>query len=419
MRKYAYLARLEELLAALPAQERQEALNYYEEYFDAAGSENEEQTAAELGDPAEVARNILEGEGVEPPASAAGEPPAPPHGGTPAAPQQEPPVGESAAQAQTAPPEPPAAAQATPAAPPAAPEPPELDDPEHYPASGVGSTVSGKKRSRRLWLVFWLLVGLALIIQVSVLLLGLARPGASAVSIEMAESAPAAESAPVVEEGPVPTAATAGLTPSGDVIYDGALPAPGRGTLYVHMTCGNVSFRTGPQAKAEVRSVDVNDSVRLESTVGYGQVLTCDSTDPSTHVTLVLPVGAYDRVEVETTGRGAIELGNLQIKEIYASTQSGMVQSGVLRTRALDVQTQDGNIWLEEVAGLTGYDTESVTLQAPQGTVTATLAAPRAQWHTSVQQAGGEITEKEARENPARTLYASGGEGVNLTYGDG
>ena len=71
MRKYAYLARLEELLAALPAQERQDALNYYEEYFDAAGSENEEQTAAELGDPAEVARNILEGEGVEPPAPAA------------------------------------------------------------------------------------------------------------------------------------------------------------------------------------------------------------------------------------------------------------------------------------------------------------------------------------------------------------
>ena len=60
MRKYAYLARLEELLAALPAQERQEALNYYEEYFDAAGSEEEEKTAVELGDPADVARKILE-----------------------------------------------------------------------------------------------------------------------------------------------------------------------------------------------------------------------------------------------------------------------------------------------------------------------------------------------------------------------
>ena len=267
--------------------------------------------------------------------------------------------------------------------------------------------------------MFWLLVGLALIIQVSVLLLGLARPGTTAASMEVAESASAAESAPAVEEGPVPTAATAGLTPSGDVIYVGSLPVPGNGTLYVNMICGNVSFRIGPEAKAEVRSVDVSDAVQLKQTVGYGWVLTCDSTDPSTHVTIVLPANAYDRVEVDTEQSGAIELGNLQIKEICAATQSGMVQSGVLRTRSLDVQTQDGNIWLEEVAGLTGYDTESVTLQAPLGTVTATLAAPRAQWHTTVQQAGGEIIEGEAQETPARTLYATGGEGVNLTYGEG
>ena len=408
MRKYAYLARLEELLAALPAQERQDALNYYEEYFDAAGSENEEQTAAELGDPAEVARNILEGEGVEPPAPAAAGPAAPPRGEAPAAPQPGSPAGESDAQAQTVPPQPPAA-----------PQPPALDDPEHYPASGVTTATKERKSPRRLWLVFWLLVGLALIIQVSVLLLGLARPGTTAASMEVAESASAAESAPAVEEGPVPTAATAGLTPSGDVIYVGSLPVPGNGTLYVNMICGNVSFRIGPEAKAEVRSVDVSDAVQLKQTVGYGWVLTCDSTDPSTHVTIVLPANAYDRVEVDTEQSGAIELGNLQIKEICAATQSGMVQSGVLRTRSLDVQTQDGNIWLEEVAGLTGYDTESVTLQAPLGTVTATLAAPRAQWHTTVQQAGGEIIEGEAQETPARTLYATGGEGVNLTYGEG
>lgn len=417
MRKYAYLARLEELLAALPAQERQDALNYYEEYFDAAGSENEEQTAAELGDPAEVARNILEGEGVEPPAPAAAGPAAPPRGEAPAAPQPELPAEESAA--QPAPPQPPAAPQVAPAAPPAAPQPPALDDPEHYPASGVTTAAKERKSPRRLWLVFWLLVGLALIIQVSVLLLGLARPGTTAASMEVAESASAAESAPAVEEGPVPTAATAGLTPSGDVIYVGSLPVPGNGTLYVNMICGNVSFRIGPEAKAEVRSVDVSDAVQLKQTVGYGWVLTCDSTDPSTHVTIVLPANAYDRVEVDIEQSGAIELGNLQIKEICAATQSGMVQSGVLRTRSLDVQTQDGNIWLEEVAGLTGYDTESVTLQAPLGTVTATLAAPRAQWHTTVQQAGGEIIEGEARETPARTLYATGGEGVNLTYGEG
>ena len=40
MKKYAYLARLEELLEALPAEERQDALNYYEEFFDASGAED-------------------------------------------------------------------------------------------------------------------------------------------------------------------------------------------------------------------------------------------------------------------------------------------------------------------------------------------------------------------------------------------
>ena len=40
MKKYAYLARLEELLEALPAEERQDALNYYEEFFDAAGADD-------------------------------------------------------------------------------------------------------------------------------------------------------------------------------------------------------------------------------------------------------------------------------------------------------------------------------------------------------------------------------------------
>ena len=64
MNKQAYLAQLKELLAPLPEQERQDALNYYEEYFDVAGPEAEDATAAELGDPAEAARKILEGEGL-------------------------------------------------------------------------------------------------------------------------------------------------------------------------------------------------------------------------------------------------------------------------------------------------------------------------------------------------------------------
>ena len=75
MNKQTYLAKLAQLLAPLPEQERQDALNYYEEYFDAAGPEAEDATAAELGDPADAARKILEGEGLT--LDAAGESTAP------------------------------------------------------------------------------------------------------------------------------------------------------------------------------------------------------------------------------------------------------------------------------------------------------------------------------------------------------
>ena len=71
MKKYEYLSELEKRLSALPADARRDALNYYEEYFDAAGPDNEDATAAALGDPAEAARKILEGEGLTPDADPA------------------------------------------------------------------------------------------------------------------------------------------------------------------------------------------------------------------------------------------------------------------------------------------------------------------------------------------------------------
>ena len=97
MNKQTYLTQLAQLLAPLPEQERQDALNYYEEYFDAAGPEAEDATAAELGDPADAARKILEGEGLT--LDAAGEstsaksaPPAGPDKPAPHGPANIPPV---------------------------------------------------------------------------------------------------------------------------------------------------------------------------------------------------------------------------------------------------------------------------------------------------------------------------------------
>ena len=254
MRKYAYLARLEELLAALPAQERQEALNYYEEYFDAAGSEEEEKTAVELGDPADVARKILEEEGIE------------------TAPEESTPVSaaENAANSSPAPqPEPAVTA-------PAGPEPPPVEDPETYPAKGTGATAGrGKPYAKRLWLIFWLLVALALVVQISVLLLGLGNHGGSSASmaLEVAESSTAsyqekavAMSEPVSEE-----------QQAGNVIYSGTLDTSGKGTLFVNLSCGNVSFRTGEQAEIEVYGNDSTGTVSYGQTVDFGYTLFCDS----------------------------------------------------------------------------------------------------------------------------------------------
>ena len=60
MTRDEFMKRLEQLLAALPREERRDALDYYDEYFDAAGPEKEAETIAELGSPEEVARKILE-----------------------------------------------------------------------------------------------------------------------------------------------------------------------------------------------------------------------------------------------------------------------------------------------------------------------------------------------------------------------
>lgn len=60
MTRNEFMNRLEQLLAALPAAERRDALDYYDEYLDAAGPQRETETLAELGSPEEVARKILE-----------------------------------------------------------------------------------------------------------------------------------------------------------------------------------------------------------------------------------------------------------------------------------------------------------------------------------------------------------------------
>lgn len=137
MKKYEYLSELEKRLSALPADARRDALNYYEEYFDAAGTDNEDATAAELGDPAEAARKILEGEGLTP------------DDATP---------------------------EKTPLTPPTAPEPPAADpQPARPQKHGPGA--------KTMWLIFAVFIVAALIIQLGVLVLSFAKPSGGTASM--------------------------------------------------------------------------------------------------------------------------------------------------------------------------------------------------------------------------------------------
>ncbi len=65
MTRQEYMQQLVALLAAMPEAERRDALDYYEEYFDAAGPEKEAQTIQELGSPQNVAEKIWEGTGAQ------------------------------------------------------------------------------------------------------------------------------------------------------------------------------------------------------------------------------------------------------------------------------------------------------------------------------------------------------------------
>ncbi len=61
MSRKAFMARLDELLADITEAEKEEALSYYEEYFEDAGPEKEEEVISSLGSPEKVAATIKAG----------------------------------------------------------------------------------------------------------------------------------------------------------------------------------------------------------------------------------------------------------------------------------------------------------------------------------------------------------------------
>ncbi len=61
MSRWEYMRRLEELLSDIPPGEREEALQYYNDYINDSDKENEAEVLASLGTPEQVAATIKEG----------------------------------------------------------------------------------------------------------------------------------------------------------------------------------------------------------------------------------------------------------------------------------------------------------------------------------------------------------------------
>ena len=309
MKKYAYLARLEELLEALPAEERQDALNYYEEFFDASGADDS--AAAGLESPEEAARKILEGEGVAP--------------SQPAQP-----------------------------VPPASPEPPPLDEPQSDPTGGTTPRQPPRPFSRKGWLLFLAVLAVAFLVQLAVLVLVFAPIGGSA-AMATASSVTTEAITEYV------TGDAANLARPSDVTPESTeLPAAGTGYAQ-NMVC---SMKRGDSLGIKLRSgkvfLEVNEDINDRST--YIGVRNADksfavqqiedgdwlvgSTDRSGELilTVKIPRGMLLEVQVSLEKGDISVMDNLSLEELELETGSGRITTQNISADDVELKTSDGHV---------------------------------------------------------------------------
>lgn len=305
MKKYAYLARLEELLEALPAEERQDALNYYEEFFDAAGADDS--AAAGLESPEEAARKILEGEGVAP-------------------------------------------SQPVPPTPPAAPEPPPLEEPRNYPTGGTTPRQPPRPFSRKGWLLFLVVLAAAFLVQLAVLVLFFAPIGGSA---DMATASSVTTEA--ITEYVTSLAQPTTVTPEPT-----ELPAAGTGYAQ-NMVC---SMKRGDSLGIKLRSgkvfLEVNEDINdLSAYIGvrnadesFAVQQTDDgdwlvgSTDNSGELilTVEIPRGMLSEVQVSLEKGDILVMDNLSLEELELETGSGRITTQNISADDVELKTSDGHV---------------------------------------------------------------------------
>lgn len=369
MTKYEYLAELERLLAALPEQERRDAMNYYEEYFVSAGPEKEAEAIRELGTPQQAAQKILEEAGV------------------------------AAAPAPEAPQAAPAAKKGMPA------------------AAKVALAVAGALAAVVLLAV---LLGGALFANIA--------PAQSSVQgiTQNAPSATATPQAPAVQSTTPPAASAESGAPatvqapvSGQTVTGTAgewqvTLGSGLYKFDLELGCGDLQVVLDPNAAQSTLLVQGLDQSQYQSREeDFGEIKVVlgsrarQQSDQRFTATLTVPDdGALQELDLSLNA-GSITLPDLTLDELDVEINAGDVTAGTVTARNISVETNAGNFTAAALSG------DEVSLETNAGSIEAAQVQPGRELEVSTH--AGNVTVALTGTSADYNLEAEGRAGT-LTY---
>lgn len=369
MTKYEYLAELERLLAALPEQERRDAMNYYEEYFVSAGPEKEAEAIRELGTPQQAAQKILEEAGV------------------------------AAAPAPEAP-------QATPAAKKGLPA-----------AAKVALAVAGALAAVVLLAV---LLGGALFANIAPAQSSVqgitqndpsatATPQAPAVQSTAPPAASAESGAPATARAPVSGQTVTGTAGEWQVTLGSGLYK-----FDLELGCGDLQVVLDPNAAQSTLLVQGLDQSQYQSREeDFGEIKVVlgsrarQQSDQRFTATLTVPDdGALQELDLSLNA-GSITLPDLTLDELDVELNAGDVTAGNVTARNISVETNAGNFTAAALSG------DEVSLETNAGSIEAAQVQPGRELEVSTH--AGNVTVALTGTSADYNLEAEGRAGT-LTY---
>lgn len=361
MTKYEYLAELERLLAALPEQERRDAMNYYEEYFVSAGPEKEAEAIRELGTPQQAAQKILEEAGV------------------------------AAAPAPEAPQAAPAAKKGLPS------------------AAKVALAVAGALAAVVLLAV---LLGGALFADIAPAqssVQGITQNDPSATATPQAPAASAESGAPATVQAPVSGQTVTGTAGEWQVTLGSGLYK-----FDLELGCGDLQVVLDPNAAQSTLLVQGLDQSQYQSREeDFGEIKVVlgsrarQQSDQRFTATLTVPDdGALQELDLSLNA-GSITLPDLTLDELDVELNAGDVTAGNVTARNISVETNAGNFTAAALSG------DEVSLETNAGSIEAAQVQPGRELEVSTH--AGNVTVALTGTSADYNLEAEGRAGT-LTY---